>query len=64
MSLGEAEINGAIEMLAGELSSGKGDRHEIWLEVRTLVKHLQGSGAAVPDALAKMEADMQGEFDD
>ena len=64
MSLGEAEINGAIEMLAGELSGGKGDRQEIWLEVRTLIKHLQGSGAAVPADLAKMEADMKGEFDD
>ena len=64
MSLDDAEINSMIEMLVGELNSGTGDRHEIWLELQTLIKHLRLSGAAVPAELAKMEADMEGEFDD
>ena len=64
MSLDAAETQSLIAMLVEDLEGGQGDRHEIWLELQTLIKHLRGAGAAIPDDLQKMEADMAGEFDD
>lgn len=56
------DLEAEISLLIDEMEGDQGDRHEIYLRVRQMLKNLEAMGMPIPEDLARMERALEEEF--
>lgn len=56
------DLEAEISLLIDEMEGEQGDRHEIYLRVRQMLKNLEAMGMPVPDDLVRFERELEKEF--
>lgn len=56
------DLQAELSFLLDEMEGEQGDRHEIYLRVRQLLKNLEAMGMPAPEDLVRLERELEKEF--
>ena len=59
----EQELEAALSLLIDELEGDQGDRHEIYMRLRTIFQSMRAMGIPLPDDLLRLEEKLVAEFE-
>ncbi len=61
--MGISDVLAEIEGYISEMERRPEDKHELWLELHSGLNQIRAMGMPVPDDLARLEAELQAEFE-
>jgi hypothetical protein len=56
------DLEAELSLLIDEMEGDQGDRHEIYLRIRQMIKSMEATGMPAPDDLVRMERELEKEF--
>ena len=59
----EQELEAALSLLIDDMEGDLGDRHEIFMRIRTMLQSLRAMGMPLPDDLLRLEKELAAEFE-
>ena len=61
--MGIGDVLTEIESFISEMGNRPEDKHALWLELRNRLNQIRAMGMPVPDDLARLEAELEAEFE-
>jgi hypothetical protein len=59
----EQELEAALSLLIDDMEGDLGDRHEIFMRLRTIFQSMRAMGMPLPDDLLRLEQELAAEFE-
>ena len=59
----EQELEAALSLLIDDMEGDLGDRHEIFMRLRTIFQSMRAMGMPLPDDLLRLEEELAAEFE-
>jgi hypothetical protein len=60
--MNEQQLEAALSLLIDDMEGDQGDRHEIYMRLRTIFESMRAMGMPLPDDLVRLEEELAEEF--
>jgi hypothetical protein len=60
--MNEQQLEAALSLLIDDMEGDQGDRHEIYMRLRTIFEGMRAMGMPLPDDLVRLEEELAEEF--